>query len=422
VSWLVPSALAIAGGAAIVVAALHFIARSRPLAEPLPTVRFVPERPVYARARSIALTDILLMLVRIAAVLAIGLAIAGPMFGGRSRIARIVLVDQSRAVGSAAELRDSVRAVVQSADVVVPFDSTARTTNAAAVLDSIAPSAVRGSLSAGIAAAIRAGVTASAKADSVELVVVSPLSVEEIDAATTALRNAWPGRLRLVRVRAAAADSAPRRVETLAAPQDAVVAGLGLAGLVAPSATIRLVRNRPTAADSLWARTAGHLLIHWPAADTNANWPARPSIDAIGGVATRTAALVARFPRLWLLSGSDVVARWSDGEPAAVDHRVGDGCIRDVGILIDEMGDLTLRPVFRRFVSGLLAPCGGERRMTPANAAFVSSLAGNGPLAAANALRDRGNESSPWTLWLLLLGALLLLVELALRRSMGRAA
>ena len=60
-SWLIPSALGIAGAAAVVAVALHFIARSRPLAETLPTARFVPDRPIYARTRSIALTDLLLL-------------------------------------------------------------------------------------------------------------------------------------------------------------------------------------------------------------------------------------------------------------------------------------------------------------------------------------------------------------------------
>ena len=37
------------------------------------------------------------------------------------------------------------------------------------------------------------------------------------------------------------------------------------------------------------------------------------------------------IPAIWRSEGS-AVARWSDGEPAAVEHVVGEGCIRDVGI------------------------------------------------------------------------------------------
>src|SRR5258707_834809 len=70
-NWLIPSALGIAGIAAIVAVALHFIARSRPLAETLPTARFVPDRPIYARTRSFALTDFPLLALRLAAIAAI---------------------------------------------------------------------------------------------------------------------------------------------------------------------------------------------------------------------------------------------------------------------------------------------------------------------------------------------------------------
>ena len=57
-SWLLPSALAIGGVAAMAAIALHFIARSRPFAEPLPTARFIPERPIHARISSLVLTDV----------------------------------------------------------------------------------------------------------------------------------------------------------------------------------------------------------------------------------------------------------------------------------------------------------------------------------------------------------------------------
>ncbi|MEO6877104.1 MAG: BatA domain-containing protein, partial [Gemmatimonadaceae bacterium] len=95
-TWLVPSALAIAGVASAIAIALHFIARSRPLAEPLPTARFIPPNPVHARSRSFALTDLLLLAIRIAALLAIGLAVAAPVISGRGRVERIVLADRSR--------------------------------------------------------------------------------------------------------------------------------------------------------------------------------------------------------------------------------------------------------------------------------------------------------------------------------------
>ena len=77
-SWLLPSALAVAGVACVALIAAHFIARDRPVAEPLPTARFVPDRRIHARTTSIALSDLLLLALRIAAVAAIGLGIAVP--------------------------------------------------------------------------------------------------------------------------------------------------------------------------------------------------------------------------------------------------------------------------------------------------------------------------------------------------------
>jgi hypothetical protein len=163
------------------------------------------------------------------------------------------------------------------------------------------------------------------------------------------------------------------------------------------------------------------VLVHWPAsdADADANWTHRATIDAIGGVTAGGATVVARLPRLWSLQGR-AVARWADGEPAAVESSVGNGCIRDVAVLIDDASDVALRAPFRRFARELLAPCGGQRVSQPASAAFVTLLAGNGALASASLLRARSNESSRWTPWLLLAAAILLSAELAIRRASGR--
>ena len=414
-SWLLPSALGVAAAAAIVVVALHFIARSKPVAESLPTARFVPVRPVHARTRSIALTDILLLLARIAAVLALGVAIAGPMVSRRGRVSRIIIVDRSRAVANFSEARDSARRIASANDLVVTFDSAARVGNLSA-LDSLRTTNAQGSLSAAIAAATRAAVRASTDADSLELVLVSPLVREEIDEATSKLRAAWPGRIRLVPVAAVASPSSRPRVEIRTDANDAVAASLSLMGVVAPRGSVRLVRTTPTHDDSLWASGEGHVLVHWPARDNVAGWTRRASIDAIGAVSANGATVVARFPRLWVVEG-DAIARWSDGEAAAAERAVGGGCIRDVGILMDEASDLALRAPFRRFAAELIGPCGGALATGPVDSATRAWLAGGTSLAAATDVRDRTIESSPWTPWLLALAAVLLIGELALRRS-----
>jgi hypothetical protein len=358
-------------------------------------------------------------MIRIAALAAIGVAVAGPMFASRGRVSRIFMVDRSRAVANMDEARDSVRRLASPADLLVEFDSAATRSSSMSALDTMRVSLARGSLSAAMTGATRAGVLAAANADSIELVLVSPLAREEFDDATPRIRLVWPGRIRVVQIRGATFASPSTDVDVGTNSQDAIVAGLSLGRRTSRDSPIRLIRDRMSAADSAWARDAGHIVLHWPAADSTAPWPRRRTIDAIGGVVASNAVLVGRFPRPWVMTGS-AIARWSDGEPAAVEHETGGGCIRDVGIVIDDASDLTLSAAFRRFADALLAPCGGTRDLTVLDSATRITLAGTGPLAAGVALQDRSTESSRWSPWLFALAALLLTAELALRRSTAR--
>jgi hypothetical protein len=422
-SWLLPSALIVAGVAALAAIALHFIARSRPVAESLPTARFVPHRPVHARARSMALSDVLLLLLRVAAVLVLGAAVAAPVFAAaRGRVTRIILADRSRDVADVREARDSVRALLRDGDVLVAFDTAAARVSGTAI-DSAPVDAV-GSLSSALAMAMRVAAQISAKTDSIELDVVSPLAVEELDDATLKIRAEWPGRVRVVPLRAPTTNARAPRVESNAAQNDIVLAGLSLAGVLRPSGDVRVVRGHATAADSAWARDSGNVLVHWPVSDSAADWQPRATIDAIGGVTSSSGTLIGRFPRAWTLNGR-ALARWVDGEPAAVEHSIGRGCIRDVGVVFDPASDITLRAPFRQFVARLLEPCGGIRRTERADSAVIGALAGGSELprfAPATALRDRTTESSSRTPWLLGLGALLLIIELVVRRMDRRLA
>lgn len=424
-TWLLPSALAVAGVATLAAIALHFIARSRPLAESLPTARFIPQRPVRARARTIALSDVVLLLVRVAAVLALGAAVAAPVFAAaRGRVTRLIVVDRSRDVADPREARDSARALFRDGDVLVAFDSAATRLSGATALDSTTTVDAPGSLSAALAFAFRVGARMSSQADSIELVVVSPLSVEEIDQAAPKIRAEWPGRIRVAPLRAAGANARVPRVESAASQDDAVIAGLSLMGVLHAGGDVRVVRARPTSADSAWARDSGRVLVVWPASGSVADWQLRPAIDAIGAVTSSSGTLIGRFPRAWTLRGR-TIARWADGEPAAVEHAIGRGCIRDVGIVFDPASDITLRPSFRQFVGRLLETCSGDRRTGRVDSPFVASIVGGTRftrLAPAAELRERGSESSPWTAWLLGLGAMLLLVELAVRKMDRRRA
>ncbi|HSQ32422.1 MAG TPA: hypothetical protein VLN49_21345 [Gemmatimonadaceae bacterium] len=418
-TWLVPAALAIAGVAALVAVGLHLIARSRPVAEALPTARFIPLRAVHTRTRSLALSDVLLLMLRMAAILLIGAGVAAPIVASaRGRVARVLVVDRSRDVASLAEVRDSMRSLLRTAANVVMFDSAARAVGVAAAESlSLAPS--RGSLSAALASAIQTAASLSTQSDSVEMVIVSPFGEDELDAATRPLRASWPGRIRLVPVRGAASVDDAARIESSIDANDPVIAGLSLASASKAQRVVRVGRDELTGADSAWARDSGHVLVHWPVADSAADWRRRPSIDAIGGVTSATGTLVGRFPRAWTLAGP-AIARWVDGEIAAIEVMTGGGCIRDVSVLVDPASDITLRAPFRRFASALLAPCGGARSARRVDDSTLAHLAGSGRLAAVSAFRANGGSVSAWTPWLLVAGAVLLLVELAVRRAVGQ--
>ncbi|MEQ1691099.1 MAG: BatA domain-containing protein, partial [Gemmatimonas sp.] len=98
--------LAIAG--ALSIAALHLLSVQRPPELLLPTTRFLPERVVHAVARTNRPSDLALLLLRMAALLAAGLAVAGPRWRSAS-VSRIVL-----AVSDGGMRRDtaSIRALV----------------------------------------------------------------------------------------------------------------------------------------------------------------------------------------------------------------------------------------------------------------------------------------------------------------------
>ena len=420
-TWLAPGYLVWGGIAVAAVAALHLLARRRPPAEDLPTARFVPSRALHVTSRGIAPSDALLFVVRALALIAIATAFAAPLVRrARSRVQRVIVVDESRAAASAAELRDSVRGVLREGDVIVSFDSAARSVTPPLV-DSIATTNARGSHTAALVAAARAAGTLAATADSLELVVVSPLVAEEADDATSLARDAWPGRARLVRVRARGADTVIRSLD-VEAGDDALLASMRLGGARGVSSPVRVRRAQPSAADSAWAREGNHVLVHWPrSGDATNAWARRARLDTVTGAASGDAVVVAPLLRAWTLddTAGRVVARWVDGEPAAVEHARDGGCIRDVAIDVDPASDAPLRPEFRRLTTALLAPCTGAGAFDarPASDSMLARLAGAGRLASTDDFRSASGERSPWTSWLLAAALALLALEWAARRE-----
>ncbi len=430
-TFLAPMYLVIAGVAVAALIGLHVITRHRPALTPLPTARFVPQSAANITARAFRLSDRSLLALRTLALVAAALAMAGPILDrSREPNVRIVIVDASRAVADSAEVRDSALAYLRPSDQLVLFDSTPRVIrgeprDSLAVLST---RAARGSLSAALITAFRAAVEMRDRADSVELVLVSPLVHEHLDAATPELRGLHPGRVRLVRVTAAMPSRLRWPVELRSDPEDPLAAalrlGAGVFGVTAEDGTsdaqlhsVRIVRDTLTAADSQWVRTAHNVLVFWPE-NVHVLPSARQRVDTIGAVVAGRAAVLSSFERIAdPASGDRVVARWADGAAAATERRweAGGGCIREVAVPVPVVGDLVLRPGYAAFLNELIAPCGGHARLQPVDDSTVALMRGDGTLFPTDQ-HARPQTRSPLAPWLLALALAAALVELPVRR------
>ena len=425
-SFLFPGFLAAAGAVAAAAAVLHLIVTREPDLFRLPTARFAPERAIQARARAVQPSDLLLLAVRMALVLAVGAALARPIVSPpRSDLVRIVLLDRSRAAASAGEAADSARTVLGERDLLIVFDSAATlvASGAADSLQRLSLTETRGRLSTALVSALRTVSSIRDRADSIELVLVSPLVGEEVDASTDSLRALWPAGIRLIRT-AARADSVTASVTLEGAPDDPLRLALPDASMGSSDGTIRVIRRLATADDSVWAAGAGHALVVWPSSgEVPGGWTPRTR-DTVGAVAVGTAVVVAPFVRALSSQAAEhrVLARWVDGEPAAIEATQGAGCIRTVTIDVPAVGDLVLEPRFVKLAASLAGRCGGARLLAPLGDAARAGLAGspgsNRALAAGFPAPEQ--VPSPWARWLLLGAGVLMAAEMLLRRRIAR--
>jgi hypothetical protein len=412
VSFAAPLWLAAGAAAALAVVALHFLAKQRPRRVVLPTARFVPDSPARAPSRSRRPVDLLLLALRAGAALAVALALARPALRpSRHPVSRVVALDVSRAVSDFPAARDSALARLEAGDILVLFDSAARQIEAGAA-DTLRaltahPRRPRGSLSAALVASRRAGARLATRADTVELVLVSPLVEEEWDAATGAIRSLWPGGVRLVRVAAAPPE---RPTVVVEAPADDPLGAALARQRGAGGQPTRVLRRAPNAGDSAWARSGGGALVVWPSAP-HAMWP-RAATDTVGAVAAEGVVVVAAFRRAARLgSGGVPVARWVDGEPAAVERILGAGCQRDVAIPVTDEGDLAIRERTQQLAAVLAAPCGGARRVSPLADSLAQSFETGETGTPAARLAVPGGAPPPPSSWLLVAAVALLMLE-----------
>jgi hypothetical protein len=424
----------VSGAVALATVALHLLAWRRPPESPLPTARFAPERPVRMVSRAIRPADIALLAIRVSIIVLVGAALARPTFvARRAGVGRVVVVDRSRFAGDGSAVAAAARALFRDGDALVLFDSAARDVVSATADSAGAPvSSASGALSPALVRAVRAARRLERDRDSVEIVIVSPFAAPELDAATGAIRQLWPGALRLVRSGTAPNDSILAARPAIRAPAgDPLAATLTLVGDVPAGADVRVVRDALTAADSTWARD-GHALVSWPDGLVPAGWGQLPASDTAFAVtvpgsgngspasASRSATVVAPMVRTTVPPAGRAIARWSDGEPAASEAALGAGCIRSVAVPVSRAGDLPLTPAFRRFASRLLEPCADALPWAAASDSVLAAVLPpivtprSGPSVAGVAGATAPSKLAAWLLGLALLAAV---AEMVVRRG-----
>ena len=404
--WLVGAA-----ALSLVVVALHLLARQRPRPLIYPTARFIPEQVASAPAAARRPSDLLLLLLRVAVIMLIGIAFARPLRSPPRRTTQIVLLDRSRVASHT--LDDSASALLRQAGVVIAFDSMPHQWVETATADDTSRTAARGSLSAALLAAVRRAPELATAGDSLGLSIISPFSVEEWDDATLAIRRLWRGRIEVHSVPPTGQSRSPVGGSSLSS-DDPLAATLALIG---PEAQIdaRVVRSPPVTSDSSWA-AAGGALVYWPRESADAPWDT-VSRDTVGGVFSGGHAVVAPFLRMMRPPDGVVIARWSDGAPAATERPLGTGCERDVAIPTGATGDLVLRQGMRALTRELTAPCGGRISFQRVPDALLDSLRGPSSLVATSRLVQPVPGRVPANGWYLSAALLLFAVEPLVRRG-----
>ena len=418
-SFLTPLAFALGVVGALAVVAVHLLTTERPPREILPTARFVPLVEARAVARSRRPTDLFLLALRVLVVLLVGAAFARPVLDAPGpRVRSVVLLDVSGAVADPRDAASRARAALGPGSTLVLFDTGARIVSSDSVSTSTEASGAlrpaRGALSPALVAARSAAGQVARGADSLRLVIVSPMSEGMTDAATAGLRAIWPGRAEVVRV-AGIADTAlsdgPELVTSLV--DDPLRPALARLPRGRGAHRVRIVRRVPTASDTAWTRAAGHLLVIWPYS-TGAPVADAVTVSGAGGVT-----VVAPLVREALVGGGEVLARWRDGAPAVLESPLAAGCVRTVAIGLPLAGDLTLRGPFNQLLQALLVPCGGRRGVALSDS-LVAAFAGVGPLAPARLLANEAALDARLPAWLLALALVALGAEWLLRRRTAR--
>jgi len=389
-SVLYPIFLWVAGLSAAAAVGLHFLSTLQPRREIFPTVRFVPEATLHSTALAMKFSDPWLLLLRALAILLVGTAFAQPHFVlWRQSVARIVAIDISGSVARSPAWREQVKRATAGAATAVLFDTTAHEVRGGTSIEPLLPGALStttdssgdrdspGRLSVALIAALRAGARLSESANSVELTIVSPFLAASFDRATPSIRKLWPGRIELVKADSSQAPAAPAKVE-----------------------------------------------VEWQDSAHSALWVRRSHEDTASGVYSEAATLIAPLERKWQLAATPerrtrVIARWLDGEPAAVEQNINGVLKRSMGFSLPQQGDTILRPEFMRFTEWLNSSSKDPSAPPLLDAETLATLAGAAP-APKGATMPSSTAMSPWVAILLAVGLSILIFELFIRHRARR--
>ena len=484
-TFAAPFVLGLAALAALVVVGLHLLSVRRPPELLLPTARFVPTSDVRAVSRTRTPRDLLLLLLRVAALLAAGIALAEPRYT-TTRDERVAMVAiEPGVVGDTAAVRRLLVADLLVADARLVFvaDSLSAPTATSAASYKAAQVFPRV-----IQVASRL-VQADPTIDSLALIVLRAKPFTE-DRAWWAWRAAWPGRVVVYSPRADSASAVTRRVarrvvivpatrdegrSAQSVPADDVVeasfrwhaARVNNSERAASDRaivdSIVLSRGRSPSVALQTVSRPGRVHVSWPlngvpdsgAANARSDgswrgWQTASEGDTAtalvaGGMAMMGTWSVAQFgtwkpdadagtsPHSDTVSFSEraqPLAWWSDGRVAAIEQVVNTGCERTVAVVAAQAHDILLSSSANAFFDRLLAPC--QRPSSVVIAALDVRTVLGAALAPASALRtqDRdlssdGTTGGRWARWipalLLALSLVALLVEWRTRRADSEA-
>lgn len=428
-SFLAPGWIALAAAASLVVVAIHLIAWRLPRTVVFPTARFVPDEPARRAARTVRLADLGLLALRVAILMAGGIAMARPVFGSTpTGQATVIAIDKTAAAGDTAALLGVLRSIPRrDRTSFVVFDTTAIVErDDAAAMRSLSARPALASLSVGLLETIREARRLEHDYERVHVVLVSPLTRESFDEATVRMRALWPDSIRLIRVAVPSPGPIPVSIDMPSGADDPVLAGIRLArsnGLVA--GTARVVRDAADAIDSAWV-DSGRVLVVWPRAAAGA----AERIDGVhAGDYTAIGHFIGFGVRLQTRSlesdpepgdSGRVVARWVNGAAAAREVVRGGGCIRTIGFDVPDVGDFVLTPSFQHVAAELVGPCGGSRLFGPdvAPDSLIAALAAP-PNAVVAKVTDDAHAPNRLAAVILVTAILLAMMEMIVRRQPG---